>query len=386
MTLRYIQDDHESLRHIHDQFQIRFARHRHKTDFLEWSTGKLEEDIEQQAARQTDFWRPTEDRTSEIVRTAFGLEYLVPQPLLSYNTSENEGNSKESGIKSLKMVQTVPEYGLQRLSVYIQLNKAEDTAVQLGLFPKDRLPFTLDNSVIVCDSMYKGVPTGELISGRGAWQHLYEDLEDVDTPMLSAVIQLIFDTIAGKWSAYVLSMHNHIAALEEIIYDQPADDSRAPALWGISKQLLQAERLMKFHMLLIENVQRDLTNLTGNTKHPDWLGQNLTEFNRLSSEVEEMLKKPVANMVDLVSQGLLSFVEQANACLQMYKSISIRDARQSLELNTSMWRLSWITFIFLPLTFLAGVFGMNVSELTSNPPLKWLGRVHTLQSTPMTDA
>ena len=57
----------------------------------------------------------------------------------------------------------------------------------------------------------------------------------------------------------------------------------------------------------------------------------------------------------------------------MYKSISIRDARQSLELNTSMWRLSWITFIFLPLTFLAGVFGMNVSELTSNPPLKWLG-------------
>lgn len=65
----------------------------------------------------------------------------------------------------------------------------------------------------------------------------------------------------------------------------------------------------------------------------------------------------------------------------MYKSISIRDARQSLELNTSMWRLSWITFIFLPLTFLAGVFGMNVSELTSNPPLKWLGEFTTLQWT-----
>ena len=221
--------------------------------------------------------------------------------------------------------------------------------------------------------MYKGVPTGELISGRGAWQHLYDDLEVVDTPILSAIIQLIFDTIAGKWSAYVLSMHNHIVALEEIIYDQPADDRRAPALWSISKQLLQAERLMKFHMLLLENVQTDLTDLTGNSKHPDWLGQNLNEFNRLSSEVEEMLKKPVANMVDLVSHGLLTVFERANTRLQMYKSISIRDARQSLELNTSMWRLSWITFIFLPLTFLAGVFGMNVSELTSNPPLKWLG-------------
>ena len=373
MTFRYIQDDLESLRHIHDKFQIRFARHRHKTDFLEWSTGNFEEVIEQQAARQTDFWRPTDDRTCEIVRTAFGLEYLVPQPLVSYSTLEGEGNSTESGIKSSKVVQAVPDYGLQRLSVYIQLKKAEDHSVQLSQFPKDRLPFTLDNSVIVCDSMYKGVPTGELISGRGAWQHLYDDLEVVDAPILSAIIQLIFDTIAGKWSAYVLSMHNHIAALEEIIYDQPADDRRAPALWSISKQLLQAERLMKFHMLLLENVQRDLTDLTGNSKHPDWLGQNLNEFNRLSSEVEEMLKKPVANMVDLVSHGFLTVLERANPRLQMYKSISIRDARQSLELNTSMWRLSWITFIFLPLTFLAGVFGMNVSELKSNPPLKWLG-------------
>ena len=57
--------------------------------------------------------------------------------------------------------------------------------------------------------------------------------------------------------------------------------------------------------------------------------------------------------------------------MQVYKSISIRDARQSLELNTSLWRLSWITFIFLPLTFLAGVFGMNVSEFQKNPSLKW---------------
>lgn len=56
---------------------------------------------------------------------------------------------------------------------------------------------------------------------------------------------------------------------------------------------------------------------------------------------------------------------------QMYKSISIRDARQSLQLNTSLWRISWLTFIFLPLTFLASFFGMNVSELHNNPSMKW---------------
>jgi Mg2+ and Co2+ transporter CorA len=56
----------------------------------------------------------------------------------------------------------------------------------------------------------------------------------------------------------------------------------------------------------------------------------------------------------------------------MYKSVSIRDARLSLELNASLWRLSWITFIFLPLTFLVGFFGMNIDPFVEEAPsLKW---------------
>jgi Mg2+ and Co2+ transporter CorA len=56
---------------------------------------------------------------------------------------------------------------------------------------------------------------------------------------------------------------------------------------------------------------------------------------------------------------------------QMYKSVTIRDSKQSLELNASLWRLSWITFIFLPLTFLVGAFGMNIEELRNYPSIKW---------------
>jgi len=36
-----------------------------------------------------------------------------------------------------------------------------------------------------------------------------------------------------------------------------------------------------------------------------------------------------------------------------------------------MWRLSWITFIFLPLTFIVGFFGMNVDIFANNPNIKW---------------
>ncbi|KAL4744377.1 hypothetical protein BDW72DRAFT_188654 [Aspergillus terricola var. indicus] len=36
-------------------------------------------------------------------------------------------------------------------------------------------------------------------------------------------------------------------------------------------------------------------------------------------------------------------------------------------MNRSMKRLSWITFVFLPLMFIASLFGMNINLLESNP-------------------
>jgi Mg2+ and Co2+ transporter CorA len=55
----------------------------------------------------------------------------------------------------------------------------------------------------------------------------------------------------------------------------------------------------------------------------------------------------------------------------MYKSVTIGDSKQSPELASGLWRLSWITSIFLPLTFLAGLFGMNVASCKHNPSIKW---------------
>jgi len=57
----------------------------------------------------------------------------------------------------------------------------------------------------------------------------------------------------------------------------------------------------------------------------------------------------------------------------MYRSVAIRDSRASLQLGSSMWRLSWITFIFLPATFIVGFFGMNVKTFAGEgtPDIKW---------------
>jgi Mg2+ and Co2+ transporter CorA len=82
------------------------------------------------------------------------------------------------------------------------------------------------------------------------------------------------------------------------------------------------------------------------------------QLNNIQSLVDEELIKPTTSLTDL-----------------MYKSVEIRDSRHELRLGTSMWRLSWITFIFLPLTFMVGFFGMNTSVFQPDPgypSIKWL--------------
>jgi Mg2+ and Co2+ transporter CorA len=81
------------------------------------------------------------------------------------------------------------------------------------------------------------------------------------------------------------------------------------------------------------------------------------QFKRIETMITEELVKPTASLSDL-----------------MYKSVDIRDSRFSLQLGTSMWRLSWVTFAFLPLTFLTGFFGMNVTTFQNSagyPSIWW---------------
>ncbi|KAI0596714.1 cora-like Mg2+ transporter protein-domain-containing protein [Biscogniauxia sp. FL1348] len=61
--------------------------------------------------------------------------------------------------------------------------------------------------------------------------------------------------------------------------------------------------------------------------------------------------------------------ESSKGLIQLeFNLVSNNEARKSTTMSISMNRLSWITFVFLPLTFVSGIFGMNVDAFASNPP------------------
>ncbi|KAF2100037.1 hypothetical protein NA57DRAFT_75540 [Rhizodiscina lignyota] len=50
---------------------------------------------------------------------------------------------------------------------------------------------------------------------------------------------------------------------------------------------------------------------------------------------------------------------------------NLEEARAAVEQGESLKRISWLTFIFLPLMFMASIFGMNVDWFANNPEAKW---------------
>jgi len=141
----------------------------------------------------------------------------------------------------------------------------------------------------------------------------------------------------------------------EKIYEQPADDSQAPELWSNLAHWHKYEKLMSYHKDIVNEMRKYLEEMDGSLSGEGfWLKDSPEDFERLSILIEEDLVKKTNYLSEL-----------------MYKSVAFRDSRLSLQLGTSMWRLSWITFVFLPLTFMVGFFGMNVDTFAGSPSIKW---------------
>ena len=172
---------------------------------------------------------------------------------------------------------------------------------------------------------------------------------------MKIILQDTWQSIVGSWETFLEICHNHVSILEDKIFSSPDDETRAPELWTNSSMWLKIERLMFIHINAVKEMQSNLRELTNDPEvEANWLESSPGDFERLNNLLQEDLVKPTANLADL-----------------MYKSVGIRDSRHSLQLDTSMWRLSWITFIFLPLTFTVGFFGMNVDTFGHDPSIKW---------------
>ncbi|KAF4929095.1 putative ankyrin repeat protein [Colletotrichum viniferum] len=99
-----------------------------------------------------------------------------------------------------------------------------------------------------------------------------------------------------------------------------------------------------------------------------------TDYCNRHDEVADLdgLLKQIEAFSDDVGNYIGQLDQITRDLIQMeFNLVSINEARQSVKMAASLKRLSWITFIFLPLTFIATSFGMNIDILSDDPPWYW---------------
>ncbi|KAH6644120.1 hypothetical protein C7974DRAFT_407825 [Boeremia exigua] len=344
-------------------------------------------------------FRAQHDPWRGISRAAFSCDYLKHYPKGKVQNAKTGTKMMElNGYDTDEMPSHAYDALVQRLSVYIQLSSstpgsATDPDIPNPYNEEDFEDYqrlkksygdvnanehrekyipklnTLDNgsTIIVFESSQSGDVKDTLIGARqeveSRWRRLTFYLsraeassnETLTVQCTDYILKDIFQALAYNWTRFFAACETHVGILEDKIYDNPADESRDQELWSNSALWLKVERLVWKHRDMVDDMRGYLQELaSGDPKDQEWLGSAPSEFERLTNQCERDLINPTKDLADL-----------------MYKSVGIRDARHSLQLGLSMWRLSWITFIFLPLTFMCGFFGMNVDTFEGNPSIKW---------------
>jgi hypothetical protein len=323
---------------------------------------------EKHTGSKTQLWRPVVDKKRRIVQAAFCVNHRgFPGSLGRSGKSESVSPS---------------DTGTERLVVFFQYCWPEPPAAEetgegpskaTTKEPTEQAEEWRNRNVIILfeqsPSRFAEVKRSVLFEGLRNRAKLFQVETDLVPPAISPdhfqklcvldfvkfTIESVFEGLIEDWAELIDEFSSKLSKITDEIYSAPDDDSRATELWNCSRSFQHASKMINLTSMLVEDIQDVYEKQTKDDREKErFLDQSLKLFKILGSEVFEELQKPTEQLIDL-----------------MYKSVSIKDARLSLELNSSLWRLSWVTFIFLPLTFLVSFFGMNVDTFQNNPSLKW---------------
>ena len=146
--------------------------------------------------------------------------------------------------------------------------------------------------------------------------------------------------VADNYTLQLLTTEERLDDIEEKMYDSP-NDTLLSSLIGYQTQLRKAHRNLLYHKQLFTR-------------------SNLKQFDR-QNEIDEILWNNVYEHTERSYSLALLYYELSSDLIEGHISLS------SHRLNQIMKILTVITVIFVPLSFLAGIYGMNFEYM---PELK----------------
>lgn len=173
------------------------------------------------------------------------------------------------------------------------------------------------------------------VSANGLFEELRRDTSIMNKGPGSLAVR-ISNRLARRYIEILLELEPRLGEIEEQMFKQP-DDTLLSELTGYKSQLSKLLRIANYHEQVAEKL-RDIDD--------PLIGKNLShEIIDLYEQIERT--KSLASLHIQISTDL------TNSYLGM----------SSHQLNRVMQILTIITVIFVPLTFLAGIYGMNFENM-----------------------
>lgn len=139
---------------------------------------------------------------------------------------------------------------------------------------------TLDNgnAILIFDNSHTGSIADTLIAARQTWESRWRRLpfylalesrdmmatdDQLSYQCSKIIIEDIFKGLVNAWDGFLDLAMDHVSILEDKIYEQPADETRAPELWANSSLWLKVEKLMFLHIDIVKEMSVRLDELTG---------------------------------------------------------------------------------------------------------------------------
>ncbi|MCE7938384.1 magnesium and cobalt transport protein CorA [bacterium] len=180
----------------------------------------------------------------------------------------------------------------------------------------------------------------------GVWDH-WQRRTDVIGSDVGALLHVLLDHLIDDYFPVIDAVADRVEDLEESIFDR-FDPAALGEIFALKKDLLALRRIVA--------PERDVLNVLLRRDPP------------ILSSATVVFFQDVYDHALRVLDSIDTYRDLLSSALDAYLSV------QSNNLNEIMRRLTVISTVFLPLTFLTGFFGMNFTTLPfANPALLGLG-------------
>ncbi|KAG1736655.1 uncharacterized protein EDB91DRAFT_1142006 [Suillus paluster] len=196
----------------------------------------------------------------------------------------------------------------------------------------------------------------QLVGGSVYWQKIFSKSEDPTFVFLAILWYALY-----AWDESFELLDNHVSDLEsQVLKDH-----------GLSRELHILQAHLLHYQALLHSFEVSVTFIE-KTQNPAMESSVFSDEQRVESN--GLMKRECENLIGeidrLEKRRMMMSSRLKNATDLAYASVNLQDSKQTRTLtettvrdSAAMKQIAYLTMIFLPASFLASVFGMNVAEI-----------------------